>query len=117
MADQLTMKRSIFLVEFPYDDLSDSKIRPAYALTDPIGEYRHIVLALITSRIPAQPLTTDLILDATHPDFAISGLKKPSTLRLNHLLTLRYSMIQYQLGELSAESHEQTLEKVCALLS
>ena len=111
------MKRSVVLVEFPYDDLSDSKIRPAYALTDSIGEYQHIVLALITSRIPTQPLITDLILDATHPDFAITGLKKPSTLRLNHLLTLRYSMIQRQLGELSTATHEQIVEKLYALLS
>lgn len=50
------MKRSIVLVEFPYDDLSDSKIRPAYALTNPIGEHRHVVLALITSRLPTHPL-------------------------------------------------------------
>ena len=111
------MKRSIVLVEFPYDDLSDSKIRPAYALTDPIGEYRHIILALLTSRIPTQPLDTDFILDTTHPDFAMSGLKKPSTLRLNHLLTLRYSMIQRQLGELSIDTHKQIVEKVCALLT
>ena len=110
------MKRSVVLVEFPYDDLSDSKIRPAYALTDPIGDYRHIVLALITSRIPTQPLITDLILDATHPDFAITGLKKPSTLRLNHLLTL-HSIIQRQLGELSTATHEQIVEKLYILLS
>jgi len=83
------MKRSIVLVEFPYDDLSDSKIRPAHALTDLIGEHRHVVLALITSRIPTQLLATDVSVDATHPYFAIAGLKKASTLRLNHLLTLR----------------------------
>lgn len=81
------MKRSVVLVEFPYDDLSNSKIRPAYALTDPIGKYQHIVLVLITSRIPTQPLIIDLILEVTHPDFAVTGLKKPSTLRSNHLLT------------------------------
>ncbi|MBC7824569.1 MAG: type II toxin-antitoxin system PemK/MazF family toxin [Candidatus Parcubacteria bacterium] len=97
------MKRSIVLVEFPYDDLSDSKIRPAYALTNPIGEHRHVVLALITSRLPTHPLATDLILDATHPDFAVTGLKKTSVLRLNHLLTLRHSMIQRQLGGLSTK--------------
>jgi mRNA interferase MazF len=110
------MKRSIVLVEFPYDDLSDSKIRPAYALTDPIGDYRHAILAMITSRIPKQPMVTDLILDTTHPDFAIAGLKKASTLRLNHLLTLRYSMIQRQLGELSTETNNQIVEKLCTLL-
>ena len=111
------MKRSIVLVEFPYDDLSDSKIRPAYALTNPIGEHCHVVLALITSRIPTQPLVTDLILDVTHPDFAITGLKKTSALRLNQLLTLRYSMIQRQLGELSTETHQQIVEKLYTLLS
>ena len=110
------MKRSVVLVEFPYDDLSNSKIRPAYALTNSIGEHRHVILALITSRIRNQPLATDLILDAAYPDFAISGLKKPSTLRLNHLITLRDTMIQRQLGELSSETHNQIVEKVCALL-
>ncbi|MBC7973282.1 MAG: type II toxin-antitoxin system PemK/MazF family toxin [Verrucomicrobia bacterium] len=111
------MKRSIVLVEFPYDDLSDSKIRPAYALTDPIGDHRHVILALITSRIPTQPLVTDVSLDATHPDFAIAGLKKASALRLNHLLTLRYSIIQRQLGELSTETHKQIVERLYTLLS
>ena len=115
MANQSTLKRSIVLVRFPYDDLSDSKIRPAYALTNPIGEHRHIVFALITSRIPTRPLATDLILDATHPDFTLTGLKKSSALRLNHLLTLRYSMIQRQLGELSAETHQQIVERLYTL--
>jgi mRNA interferase MazF len=110
MVSQSIIKRSIVLVEFPYDDLSESKIRPAYALTDPIGDYRHTILALITNRIPTQLLDTDLTLDTTHPDFAITGLKKPSTLRLNHLVTLRYSMIQRQLGELSIETHKQIVE-------
>ena len=59
---------------------------------------------------------TDLVLDATQPDIAIAGLKKPSALRLNHLLTLRYSIIQRQLGELSIETHKQIVEKVYALI-
>ena len=57
------MKRRIVLVEFPYDDLSDRKLRPAYCLTDPVGEHRHIILALITSRIPPQLLETDMVLE------------------------------------------------------
>jgi mRNA interferase MazF len=81
------MKRKVVLIEFPYDDLSNSKIRPAYCLTNSIGENRHIIFALITSRIPTQLLSTDLVLDSTYPDFAASGLRKPSTLRLNHLIT------------------------------
>jgi mRNA interferase MazF len=106
------MKRKIVLIDFPYDNLSDSKIRPAYCLTDPVGEQRQIVFAFITSRIPATLLTTDLVLDSVHPDFARSGLRNPSTLRLNHLITLRRSMIQRRLGELSLETHSQLVEKL-----
>jgi mRNA interferase MazF len=111
------MKRKIVLIDFPYDNLSDSKIRPAYCLTDPVGEQRQIIFAFITSRIPATLLTTDLVLDSVHPDFARSGLRKPSTLRLNHLITLRRSMIQRRLGELSLETHSQLVEKLAGFMT
>jgi mRNA interferase MazF len=62
------MKGKIVLIQFPFDDLSASKVRPAYCLTDTIGDYQHIVFALITSRIPNQPLTTDILLPLQHPD-------------------------------------------------
>ncbi|MEP0894098.1 MULTISPECIES: type II toxin-antitoxin system PemK/MazF family toxin [Leptolyngbya] len=105
------------MIEFPYDDLSASKIRPAYCLTDPIGENRHLIFALITSRIPAMLLDSDLVLDLSHPDFVMSGLRKPSTLRLNHLITLRRSMVQRRLGELSLQTHAVLVEKLCSLLN
>ncbi len=111
------MKRKIVLIDFPYDNLSDSKIRPAYCLTDPVGEQRQIVFAFITSRIPATLLTTDLVLDSVHPDFARSGLRNPSTLRLNRLITLRRSMIQRRLGELSLETHSQLVEKLAGWMT
>jgi mRNA interferase MazF len=110
------MKRKIVLVEFPYDDLSGSKIRPAYCLGDPVGEYRHVLFALITSRIPNSILPTDLVLDSNHPDFMISGLKKSSTIRLDHLITLRRSMIQRQLGELSPATHAQIVDQLYDLV-
>jgi mRNA interferase MazF len=111
------MKCKIVLLDFPYDNLSGSKIRPAYCLTDPVGEHRQIIFALITSRIPTPLLTTDLVLDSDHPDFAQSGLRKSSTLRLNHLITLRRSMIQRRLGELSLETHSQLVEKLAELMT
>ena len=50
------MKGKIVLIQFPFDDLSSSKVRPAYCLTNQIGGYQHIIFALITSRIPENPL-------------------------------------------------------------
>jgi mRNA interferase MazF len=44
-------KHKVVLVPFPFDDLSGAKVRPAICLTEPIGPYRHVVLAFITSKV------------------------------------------------------------------
>ena len=56
-------KGKIFLVPFPFDDVSATKVRPAVCLTEPIGVYRHVVLAFITSQVPADSVDPDLALD------------------------------------------------------
>lgn len=94
-------KGKVVLVPFPFDDLSGTKARPAICLTDPIGPHRHVVLAFITSRAQAELLDTDFVLDSTHPDFAATGLRVSSTLRLHRLMTATTSLIQRELGELS----------------
>ncbi len=43
------IKNSIVLVPFPFDDFSESKVRPAICLTSEIGKYHHIIIAFITS--------------------------------------------------------------------
>ena len=96
-------RNSVVLVPFPFDDLSTTKVRPALCLTDPQGSHRHIVLAFITSRVPAQPLASDLVLDSHNPGFADTGLRVSSTLQLHRLMTVSASLIQRQLGYLSME--------------
>jgi mRNA interferase MazF len=110
-------KGKIVLVPFPFDDLSATKVRPAVCLTNPVGKHGHVILAFITSQIPANLLETDVVLDTNHPDFAASGLHKPSTLRLDHLMTVRKSIIVRDLGVLSSETQAQIAEKLCKLLT
>lgn len=102
----------VVLVPFPFDDLTTIKVRPAVCLTDPIGEYRHVVLAFITSRIPADLMETDLILDTQEVDFAMSGLQVSSTLRLHRLMTVTTVLIRRELGELSTRMIGQVAEKL-----
>ena len=109
-------KGKIFLVPFPYDDLSATKVRPALCLTNPIGTRRHVLLAYITSRIPTTLLETDIVLDTTHPDFAATGLRQPSTIRLHQLATVSTVVIQRKLGELSSDTQAQITEKLCKWL-
>ncbi|MBN1762759.1 MAG: type II toxin-antitoxin system PemK/MazF family toxin [Methanomicrobia archaeon] len=96
------MKGKVVLLPFPFDDLSAAKVRPAVCLTEPIGLHHHVVLAFITSRIPQDLLETDLVLDANQVDFALTGLKVSSTLRLHRLMTVTTSLIQREVGELSS---------------
>jgi mRNA interferase MazF len=91
----------IFLIPFPFDDLSATKVRPPICLTEPIGIYRHVVLAFITSQIPADLIATDLILDPGQSYFAATGLHVACTIRLHRLVTLRTSVLQRKLGEVS----------------
>ena len=96
------MKYKIVLVPFPFDDLTANKVRPAVCLTDEIKPHNHIVLAFITSRISASASATDFVIDKSDADFATTGLKVPSMIRLHRLMTVTKSIIQRELGELSA---------------
>lgn len=116
MGSHLMTKGKVVLVPFPFDDLSATKVRPAVCLTNPVGSYSHVILAFITSQIPTDLLETDYLLNTSHPDFAASGLHNPSTIRLDHLMTVRSSLIQRELGTLSSDTQEQIAKKLCKLL-
>ena len=96
------MKYKIVLVPFPFDDLTASKVRPAVCLTDEIKPHSHIVLAFITSRVSASASPTDFVIDSSDADFTATGLKVSSTIRLHRLMTVTKSIIQRELGDLSA---------------
>jgi mRNA interferase MazF len=98
----LSMTRGkVALVPFPFDDLSTNKVRPAVCLTDPIGPHRHVVLAFITSRMPDDLLESDMVLDLAAVDFAATGLRRSSTLRLHRLMIVSTAIIRRELGLLS----------------
>lgn len=94
-------KYKVVLVPFPFDDLSSSKVRPAVCLTDPIGPYRHVILAFITSRVPATPLATDIVIDASDSDFSTTGLRVSSTLQVHRLMTATTALIRRELAQFS----------------
>lgn len=110
-------KGKIVLVPFPFDDLSAIKLRPAVCLTNPVGSYKHVILAFITSKIPTDLMETDIVLDTSHPDFAASGLSKPSTIRLDSLMTVRKSLIKRELGTLSSDMQDLLAKMLCKLLT
>jgi mRNA interferase MazF len=105
-------KYKVVLVPFPFDDLSSSKVRPAVCLTEPIGPHRHVVLAFITSRVPTQPLATDLVIDSRDADFTTTGLHVSSTLQLHRLMTATTGLIRRELGQLSPRMQTQVNKRL-----
>ena len=111
------MGGKVVLVPFPFDDLSTTKVRPAVCLTDPIGTHRHVIMAFITSRTPADLLETDLILNSGQADFAMTGLRVTSTLRLHRLMTVTTTLIRRELGELSPRMQDEMANRLRRLFS
>jgi mRNA interferase MazF len=110
-------KGKVVLVPFPFDDLSTTKVRPAVCLTNPIGVHHHVILAFITSVIPTDLMATDIVLDTSDPDFATTGLRVSSAIRLHRLMTVSTSVIKRELGTLSSDLQDKIAEKLCKLLS
>lgn len=111
------MKYKIVLVPFPFDDLTANKVRPAVCLTDEIKPHNHIVLAFITSQISASASATDFVIDKSDADFATTGLKVSSTIRLHRLMTVTKSIVQRELGELSPSQRTEIDNKLRKLFN
>ncbi|VEN74392.1 conserved hypothetical protein [Candidatus Desulfarcum epimagneticum] len=105
-------KYKIVLIPFPFDDLSGKKVRPAVCLTEPIGRYRHVVLAFITSKIPKKLLKTDIVIASGEEDFGLSGLRVSSTLRLHRMMTVSVDIVQRELGRLPETKQKITQSKL-----
>ncbi len=106
------MRGRVVLVPFPFDDLSNHKVRPAVCLTEPTGSHRHVVLAFITSRIPGTLLPTDLVINTADEGFGATGLHVSSTLQLHRLMTVTTSLLQRNLGVLSPAMQSQVDDRL-----
>ncbi|MDZ7292983.1 MAG: type II toxin-antitoxin system PemK/MazF family toxin [candidate division KSB1 bacterium] len=94
------MKRgTIVLTPFPFGDLSTTKRRPAVIISS--ADQDEVIVAFITSQVSKATQPTDLIVDSSHPDFGITGLKKDSAIRLRKLCTIEKRIIYGELGEVS----------------
>lgn len=89
------MKYKIVLVPFPFDDFSETKVRPALCLTEKTGKHHHVVIAFITSKTPLDKTSTDVVLEMSEE----SGLKVDSVLKLHRLTTIPAALIKRATGD------------------
>lgn len=106
------IKFRIVLVPFPFDDFSTTKVRPAICLTEPIGAHEHVVIAFISSKLPEEVLTTDIVVKRHDPYFNTSGLQTDSVIRLHKIVTVPKRLFQRELGRADNDLTVKILDTV-----
>jgi mRNA interferase MazF len=103
---------TVVLTPFPFTDLSGQKVRPALVVSRSDRPGTDVLLAFITSKQSPISTKSDLLVDSSHPDFAQTGLKMSSVVKLDKLVTVEYSVILGELGEFSEALLQEVNEKL-----
>jgi mRNA interferase MazF len=94
-----------WVADIPFTSGSASKKRPVLVLW---VDGQDVVAAAVTSAMPRSP--TDVLLN----DWAASGLRVQSTVRLSRLDCLEQSLLLFRLGQIS-QADAQRLKEVWAM--
>lgn len=109
------MKRSgqIVLTQFPYTDLTGAKLRPVLLLRKASERHDDWLVCMVTSQVQQTEVNLDEQILSTDTDFADSGLKATSVLRLSRLAVLANELMVGSIGNIS----DDRLSKVRQRLS
>ena len=107
----------IFLAQFPFGDVAGMKLRPVLLLTGRVGPIPEVLVAYISSVMPTQLLSSDLVIDPSKPEFHPTYLKTISALRLHKLATLHYSSLARRLGVIDSATSTVVANKLRSLLT
>ncbi|MBM3862042.1 MAG: type II toxin-antitoxin system PemK/MazF family toxin [Verrucomicrobia bacterium] len=102
--------QTVVLVQFPFSDLTATKLRPALVLA--AAGRNDWVLCQLTSN-PYADTASVRIDDA---DFISGTLQRPSFARPGKLFTANTALITAEIGKLKPNKHRQIIAAVVALL-
>ncbi|WP_319420213.1 type II toxin-antitoxin system PemK/MazF family toxin [Pleurocapsa sp. FMAR1] len=93
-------KGDIVLVQFPFSDLSQTKLRPALVLVVS-ASIDEITLCFISSQKVKSLSASEFAIAKSDREFAETGLKADSKVRVTRIITLERKLILRKIGELS----------------
>src|SRR5688572_2449132 len=99
----MSSRGDIVVVSFPYSDGSGAKIRPSLVIQNDMDNKRldNTVVAMITGNISHSHESTQLLIDPSTPEGQHSGLRGPSVVKCNVLVTVSQRTILRTLGHVS----------------
>ena len=110
------MKRAgqIALVPFPFTDLSGAKLRPVLLLRKASASFDDWLVCMISSQLRQADAGVDEVLQPGDADFATSGLKVASVLRVSRLAVLDGSLLVGCLGTIDDQRLQQIRQRLAA---
>jgi PemK-like, MazF-like toxin of type II toxin-antitoxin system len=103
-------RASVVLVDFPFSDLSDSKLRPAVVLAQ--ANRQDWFLCQITSNAGID----ERAIEINDPDFVVGSLRQRSFARPNKIFTGHERLINRRVGILSDGATGKITDAVIAIL-
>jgi mRNA interferase MazF len=98
----------IVLFKFPQTDLTVGKLRPALLIKLLSNGYDDCLVCMISTKTGQEIPNFDDIISPKNPDFAQTGLKSESVIRVSRLAVVSKKILLGNIGEISS----QKLEKI-----
>ncbi len=89
----------IVVVNYPFSNLFQTKIRPAVVVTITNDKHKDVVLCLISSVVPNKLNQREILL---HPN-AVNNLRATSVIKVYRVATVQQSKIISKIGKLSTK--------------
>ena len=107
----------IVLIPWPYTDYSQDKFRPALVIScSEFNSYSPDVVLLAISSVIRQDYKYGVLLDRTIPEFAQTGLHKPSMVMCGKMFTYDKRSIRRRIGAVSPRLLKQISETLNQVL-
>jgi mRNA interferase MazF len=112
------MKKSgqIVLFRFPHTDFEGGKLRPALLLARLPGEYDDWLICMISSQTRHYVIGFDELVQESDEDFAMSGLKVGSVIRVGRLAVVSGEILLGAIGEVAQERLRRVKENLASWL-
>jgi mRNA interferase MazF len=92
------LRGDVILTRFPFTDLSGSAVRPALVVSQgAIGQ--DLVLVGISSVVRGTVVANDVGVPTTHPEFALTGLRVTSVIRVHKIAAVEQAVVVRRLGK------------------
>jgi mRNA interferase MazF len=93
----------VVLFRFPQTDLEEGKLRPALLLGKLPGEHDDWLISMISSQLRQSVLEFEELLREDDPDFAGSGLKVSSVIRVGRMAVVHEKILCGAIGQISPD--------------